>query len=36
LLLGVDKMYRTDTLDEIRDLIYRCEPKLWTQKEEND
>jgi transcriptional regulator with XRE-family HTH domain len=28
LLLGVDKMYRTDTLDEIRDLIYRCEPKL--------
>ena len=26
-LLGVDKEYRSDSLDDIKDAIFRCEPK---------
>jgi len=27
LLLGVDKEYRSDSLDDIKDAIFRCDPK---------
>ena len=27
LLVGINKEYRNDTLDEIKDLIHQCEPK---------
>ena len=27
LLLGVDKEYRSDTLDDIKDALFRCDPK---------
>jgi transcriptional regulator with XRE-family HTH domain len=27
LLLGIDKGYRNDSLDEMKDLLYRCETK---------
>jgi len=27
LLLGVDKKYRIDSLDDIKDAIFRCDPK---------
>jgi len=27
LLLGIDKEYRNDNLDDVKDYIYRCDPK---------
>jgi len=27
LLLGVDKEYRSETLDDVKDAIFRCDPK---------
>jgi len=27
LLLGVDKEYRSDSLDDVKDAIFRCDPK---------